>query len=95
MPILINHHRFAILVILIILYYITSYRYNISKTTLKVADFRELLKTILFNQNFLPDLHDFMNLDCVKQNHLISKLAFSHYNDRYDLIEAGFQNSAC
>ena len=60
----------------------------------KVADFRELLKTVLCNEDFLPDLHDIMNLECVKENHLISKLAFSHFNDRYDLIKAGFQIDA-
>ena len=49
---------------------------------------------VLYNEDFLPDLHDIMNLECVKENHLISKLAFSHFNDRYDLIKAGFQIDA-
>ena len=34
-----------------------------------------------------------MNLECVKENHLISQLAFSHYSDRYDLIKRLFEIS--
>jgi len=64
-----------------------------SDVELSVADFRELLKRTLYEEKLLPNLRDLMNLECVKENHLISQLALSHYSDRYDLIERLFNIS--